>query len=84
MMKSKSFQKNNGRRARYRCALVFGQWVATAVSGRNLSADGSQGIHRTIPQWQDEFVILDIRTPGEYAQGHISGVVLMDFYSPRV
>jgi rhodanese-related sulfurtransferase len=29
------------------------------------------------------FVILDIRTPAEYAQGHIVGALSIDYYSPR-
>ncbi|HOT44682.1 MAG TPA: rhodanese-like domain-containing protein [Spirochaetota bacterium] len=28
------------------------------------------------------FVILDIRTPGEYRDGHVPNSVLLDFYSP--
>ena len=28
-----------------------------------------------------DFVILDIRTPGEYQAGHIPGAILIDFYS---
>lgn len=28
------------------------------------------------------FVILDVRTPAEYAQGHIAGAINIDFYSP--
>lgn len=28
------------------------------------------------------FVILDIRTPGEYRDGHIQNAVLLDFHSP--
>lgn len=28
------------------------------------------------------FVILDIRTPGEYRNGHVPNSVLLDFYSP--
>jgi rhodanese-related sulfurtransferase len=29
-----------------------------------------------------DFVILDIRTPKEFAQGHITGAVMLDYYSP--
>lgn len=29
-----------------------------------------------------DFVILDVRTPGEYAAGHIAGAVLIDYRSP--
>ncbi len=29
----------------------------------------------------EDFVILDIRTPEEFAQGHLAGAVNMDFYS---
>ena len=29
-----------------------------------------------------EFVILDIRTPGEFKSGHLANSVLIDFYSP--
>lgn len=30
----------------------------------------------------DELIILDIRTPDEFAAGHIAGSVMIDFYSP--
>lgn len=30
-----------------------------------------------------EFVILDIRTPKEFKQGHIAGAVLLDYYNPN-
>ena len=29
------------------------------------------------------FVILDVRTPGEFAQGHLGGAVLVDYRFPR-
>lgn len=30
-----------------------------------------------------DFVILDIRTPAEYGQGHIAGAISIDYYSPQ-
>jgi rhodanese-related sulfurtransferase len=29
-----------------------------------------------------DFVVLDVRTPGEFAQGHLEGAVLVDYLSP--
>lgn len=29
-----------------------------------------------------DFVVLDVRTPGEFAQGHLKGAVLIDYRSP--
>lgn len=29
-----------------------------------------------------DFVVLDVRTPGEFAKGHIEGAVLVDYRSP--
>lgn len=29
-----------------------------------------------------DFVILDLRTPKEFASGHIAGAVMLDYYSP--
>jgi rhodanese-related sulfurtransferase len=29
-----------------------------------------------------DFVILDLRTPKEFADGHIAGAVMLDYYSP--
>jgi rhodanese-related sulfurtransferase len=31
---------------------------------------------------QADFVILDLRTPKEFAGGHIAGAVMLDYYSP--
>jgi rhodanese-related sulfurtransferase len=31
---------------------------------------------------QADFVILDLRTPKEFAAGHIAGAVMLDYYSP--
>jgi rhodanese-related sulfurtransferase len=30
-----------------------------------------------------DFVILDLRTPKEFASGHIAGAVMLDYYSPE-
>lgn len=29
------------------------------------------------------FVVLDVRTPGEFSQGHLEGAVLVDYHSPE-
>jgi rhodanese-related sulfurtransferase len=31
---------------------------------------------------KSDFVILDLRTPKEFASGHIEGAVMLDYYSP--
>jgi rhodanese-related sulfurtransferase len=34
-------------------------------------------------QSNDEYVLLDVRTPQEYNQGHIPGAILVDIYDPE-
>ncbi len=42
---------------------------------KNVSAEDFKTILES-----DSVVLIDIRTPGEYAQGHIEGASLIDFY----
>ena len=56
------------------CAEVKVSTELSAQQAKELIAQ-----HRNDP----EFVILDVRTPAEYQQGHIGGAVLLDYYSPR-
>ncbi len=35
-----------------------------------------------IAQAPADLVVLDVRTPQEYAEGHLDGAVLVDFYDP--
>lgn len=49
--------------------------VITALSAKDASALTEN--HRGDP----EFIILDIRTPGEYHSGHIKDAVMIDYYS---
>jgi rhodanese-related sulfurtransferase len=61
-----------------------GNTRVTAAPGaeiRQVSADEAAGLIKT-NAGNRNFVILDIRTPGEYREGHIPNAVLLDFHSP--
>jgi rhodanese-related sulfurtransferase len=52
--------------------------TATAVSAQEAKQLIEQ--HLNDPQ----FLIIDMRTPNEYRQGHIAGAILVDYYSPHL
>ncbi|MEJ2640410.1 MAG: rhodanese-like domain-containing protein [Desulfosarcinaceae bacterium] len=71
------------RRARLVVFLVavglFFPAVLPAKPSANLTPDAAM---RLIAAQQDnpDFVLLDVRTPGEYNKGHIPGAKMLDFY----
>ena len=67
-------------------ALVFfvvmiGAGKAGGDAGRNMGPGEAQALIRENAGNRD-FVVLDVRTPGEFAQGHLEGAVLVDYRSP--
>jgi rhodanese-related sulfurtransferase len=64
--------------------LFSGTSRVTAAPGaelRQVSADQAEELIKA-NMGNKNFVILDIRTPGEYSGGHIPNAVLLDFHSP--
>ena len=55
----------------------------TAKSGQQFTAISSKEASALIEKHMgnSDFVILDIRTPGEYQSGHIDNSIMIDFYS---
>lgn len=62
--------------------LAIGCGLAWAADIHNLSALEARTLIEANRN-NAEFVILDVRTPGEYAQGHIAGALLLDYKNPR-
>lgn len=59
--------------------------AATAWAGGSPVTDVTVGDARTLIQeraGRPDFVILDVRTPGEFADGHVAGAVNMDVQAP--
>ena len=59
-------------------------WASQSDQGRThitaVSAEEAADLIET-HSGNSEFVILDIRTPGEYNSGHLANSILIDFYS---
>jgi len=60
--------------------LVSTDSLAMGVSVENISARTSAALIEK-NQSNPDFIILDIRTPGEFSAGHIAGARMIDFYA---
>jgi rhodanese-related sulfurtransferase len=61
--------------------VVIGAAAAGDDAARNVGPGEAQALIRENAGNRD-FVVLDVRTPGEFAQGHLEGAVLVDYLSP--
>ena len=60
---------------------VIGTAGAGVDAARNVGPGEAQALIRKNVGIRD-FLVLDVRTPGEFAQGHLEGAVLVDYLSP--
>jgi rhodanese-related sulfurtransferase len=61
--------------------VMIGAGEARGEAGRNVGPGEAQSLIRE-NAGNRNFVVLDVRTPGEFAQGHLEGAVLVDYRSP--
>jgi len=59
----------------------IGTGAARGDATRNLGPGEAEALIRENAGKKD-FVVLDVRSPGEFARGHIEGAVLVDYRSP--
>jgi rhodanese-related sulfurtransferase len=52
----------------------------TAAAANAVTLASPEGAHRLVEEGDVE--VIDVRTPEEYADGHIEGATLIDFYEP--
>lgn len=53
--------------------------AAPGAGVRVIDVNQAADIHQSPPA---ELVVLDVRTPEEFAAGHLEGAIMIDFYSP--
>lgn len=62
-------------------AALIGAGEARGEAGKSVGPGEAQALIRENAGNRD-FVVLDVRTPGEFARGHLDGAVLVDYRSP--
>lgn len=62
--------------------LLAASLLLAGCSSATLETVGASSAYELTQETSSDLVVLDLRTPEEYAAGHIEDSVLIDFYSP--